>query len=88
MQPAGLEAFSRRKAEKSGIYSFEMDAQQLDAHLEHKFKANEAAWHFFTTQAPSYQKNITHWIMTAKQEATKLARLDKVITESEKQKRL
>jgi len=88
MQPAGLEAFSRRKSEKSKIYSFEMEAMKLEDHLEQKFKANEAAWHFFTTQAPSYQKAIIHWIMTAKQEATKLARLDKTILESENQKRL
>jgi len=88
MQQAGLEAFSRRKAEKSGIYSFEMEAKKLEDHLEHQFKANEAAWLFFTTQAPSYQKTIIHWLMAAKQEATKLARLDKAIAASEHQKRL
>ncbi|NUN98999.1 MAG: YdeI/OmpD-associated family protein [Saprospiraceae bacterium] len=88
MQPAGLEAFSRRVAEKSGIYSFEEGAKSLEDHLEQQFKANEAAWQFFTTQAPSYQKNIVHWIMAAKQEATKLARLDKTIAASEQKKRL
>ncbi len=88
MQPAGLEAYSRLKGDKSKIYSFEMEAKKLGDHLEHQFKANEAAWNFFTTQAPSYQKATIHWIMAAKQEATKLARLEKTIAASEQQKRL
>lgn len=88
MQPAGLEAFSHRKEEKSKIYSFEREAINLEASFEDQFKANEAAWSFFTTQAPSYQKTIIHWIMGAKQEATRISRLEKTIAASEQQKRL
>lgn len=43
---------------------------------------------FFTTQAPSYKKVMIHWIMSAKQEKTQQSRLEKVIQESEQQKRL
>lgn len=88
MQPAGIEAFKNLKVSKSKIYSFETETKILPGHLESKFKANKPAWDFFTTQAPSYQKAILHWIMTAKQETTILARLDKAITRSEKQKRI
>lgn len=88
MQPAGLEAYSHLKADKSRIYGFEVEAKKLEDHLEDKFKANEAAWNFFTKQAPSYQRATIHWIMAAKQETTKLSRLDKVIAASESQKRL
>ena len=88
MQPAGLEIYKQRKEEKTGVASYESRAKQLDEYLEIKFKANRIAWEFFSKQAPSYQKTIIHWIMTAKQESTRLLRLDKTINESEKQKRL
>ena len=88
MQPAGLEIYKQRKEEKTGVASFESRAKKLDEYLEIKFKANRIAWEFFSRQAPSYQKTIIHWIMSAKQESTRLLRLDKTILESEKQKRL
>lgn len=49
---------------------------------------NPSAWDFFTAQAPSYKKVMTHWIMTAKQEKTRIARLEKTIQISEQQKRI
>lgn len=88
MQPAGLEAYSKRKEKKSGVYSFENEPTELPVYFSNKFKANQTAWEFFSTQAPSYQKTIAHWILSAKQEKTQMARLDKTIVESEKQRRL
>ncbi len=88
MQPAGLKAFSYRKEEKSAIYSFENDTRELSGILLEQFKANPTAWDFFHAQAPSYQKTMTHWILSAKQESTRLTRLGKLISESERQKRL
>ena len=88
MQPAGIEAFKNLKISKSKIYSFETETKILPGHLESKFKANKPAWHFFTNQAPSYQRTILHWIMTAKRETTILTRLDMAINQSEKQKRI
>jgi uncharacterized protein YdeI (YjbR/CyaY-like superfamily) len=88
MQPAGLEIYKYRKEEKSRVASYENETKQLDKYLEIKFKANKIAWEFFSKQAPSYQKTIIHWIMTAKLESTRIIRLDKTINESEKQKRL
>ncbi len=88
MQPAGLEIYKLRKEEKSGIFSYESEAKQLEKDFENRFKACKSAWEFFTHQAPSYQKMIIHWILAAKQEATKARRLEKVIAESEKQKRI
>jgi uncharacterized protein YdeI (YjbR/CyaY-like superfamily) len=88
MQPAGLEIYKHRKEEKSGLASYEREAKQLDKNLLNKFKANKIAWKFFSKQAPSYRKTIIHWIMTAKQETTKISRLERMIKESEKQNRL
>ena len=88
MYPAGLESFKNRKDDKSKIYSFESDPIKLTDDFERKFKANKPAWDFFSAQPPSYKKRIMHWIMTAKQEETKLGRLFKTIKESEKQNRI
>lgn len=88
MQPAGIEAFKKRKEEKSKVYSFENDTKKLSDNLEMKFKANKVAWDFFTNQTPSYQKMIIHWVMTAKQDKTKQSRLDTIISKSEKLERI
>jgi uncharacterized protein YdeI (YjbR/CyaY-like superfamily) len=39
-------------------------------------------------QAPSYKKVMIHWIMSAKQEKTRLSRLEKTIRISGQQKRM
>lgn len=82
MREAGLEAYSKRKNEKSGISSFENDKWKLDETIGKLFRENTDAWTFFTNQAPSYQKNITHWILSAKQEKTRFSRLEKAIVAS------
>jgi uncharacterized protein YdeI (YjbR/CyaY-like superfamily) len=83
----GLDVFSNRKDSKSEIYSFENEVK-LDISLEKIFKSNKNAWDFFVKQAPSYQKTRMHWIMSAKQETTKMTRLNKLIQASEKKSRL
>lgn len=88
MHPAGWEAFEHRKEHLSKVYSFESKAKELDEDFTQLFKINRKAWEFFTNQAPSYQKVVIHWIMTAKQEATRLSRLEKTIRASEEGKRL
>lgn len=88
MKPAGLDAFKLRKENKSGIYSHETENVKLSAEYEEQFKSNKKAWEFFEKQAPSYQKVMTHWIMSAKQQKTQISRLEKTISESEKEKRV
>lgn len=88
MQPAGLAAFEKRTEERSRIYSFESDAKVLKPDYQKRFKADQGAWKFFTTQAPSYQRTMIHWIMTAKQEATRLSRLERTIAASHQGERL
>lgn len=88
MTEAGLAAFALRKTDKSGIYSHESKAQLFDEQTLLLFKTNESAWSYFTAQAPSYQKVVTHWVMSAKQEKTRLSRLDKLMKASSSQQRL
>jgi len=88
MHPMGFEAFNKRKKSKSGVYSFENEPGKLAGELESIFMANRDAFDFFKSQAPSYRKNIINWIMSAKQEKTRMARLEKLIKASEKQSRV
>jgi uncharacterized protein YdeI (YjbR/CyaY-like superfamily) len=88
MKPEGLAAFKLRKDSHSSIYSHETEAKQLSIDYEKQFAQNKAAWDHFQKQAPSYKRVIIHWIMSAKQEKTKISRLEKTIFASEKNERL
>ena len=88
MQPSGLEAFNKREEGKSRIYTYENEPVKLDRIFEKKFAANKKALKFFQSQAPSYKKVAIHWVMRAKQEATKFNRLVKLITSSEAEQRV
>ncbi|HBB93563.1 MAG: bacteriocin-protection protein [Bacteroidetes bacterium GWF2_49_14] len=88
MAPAGLLAFSKRKTANSEIYSYENELAVLSPEFEARFKKNQSAWEFFNTQAPSYRKTRVHWILSAKQEETRLSRIDKLIEVSKNKQRL
>src|SRR4030095_4078860 len=88
MKPPGMAAFDARKEYKSGTYSYEQRSANLDGPYEKKLKQNKAARDFFYAQPPSYRKAIGWWIVSAKQEATRLKRLQKLIRESERGQRL
>lgn len=87
MTEAGLQAFGHRKENKSSIYSHEKPSK-IATEYEALFKKDKVAWSFFEQQAPSYKRIITHWIMSAKQEKTRLSRLEKAIAESGELKRI
>jgi len=87
MHEAGLVAYQQRKESKTGIYAYENKDIPLSEEFEVTFKNNKKAWSFFTSQAPSYQKTARHWVMRAKQEKTKLKRLNDLIIASENQER-
>jgi len=88
MQPIGLKAFAARIENKSGIYSYEQRSTELRQPYARLLKKNKAAWNFFQTQPPSYRRMIGWWIISAKKEQTRMARLAKLISESAKGKRL
>jgi uncharacterized protein YdeI (YjbR/CyaY-like superfamily) len=88
MKPLGLAAFNARKEYRSGIYSYEQRSANLNGPYEKKLKQNKAAWNVFYAQPASYRKAIGWWIVSAKQEATRLKRLQKLIEASANKKRL
>ena len=88
MRARGLQAFAARVENKSGIYSYEQRNTNLEEPYSTVLKKNKAAWNFFQTQPPSYRKMIGWWIVSAKKEETRMARLAKLISASAKGKRL
>ena len=84
MHPAGLAAFKKRDAKRSGIYAFEQreKAQRLGAAYMAKLKANKKAWAFFQSQSPYYQRMASLFVMSAKKEETRLRRLAALIEDS------
>ncbi|HEX4954065.1 MAG TPA: YdeI/OmpD-associated family protein [Thermoanaerobaculia bacterium] len=79
MRPAGLAAFEQRKEAKTGIYAYEQRGQPLDPAEEAALQANEAAWRDWQSRPPSYRRGAIHWVVSAKQAATRSKRLETLI---------
>lgn len=88
MQAAGLNAFAARRDNRSGIYSYEQRRDRLEEPYATLLRKNKAAWTFFEAQPPSYRKAIGWWIVSAKKEATRVARLEKLAQASANGRRL
>jgi uncharacterized protein YdeI (YjbR/CyaY-like superfamily) len=88
MRTAGLKAFAARVENRSGIYSYEQRSPELNQPYAKLLRKNKAAWNFFERQPPSYRKMMGWWIVSARKEETRMARLAKLINESAKGKRL
>ena len=88
MQKRGLEAFAARQENKSGIYSYEQRSPEMPAQYAKQMKKNAAAWKFFQAQPPSYRKALNWWVLSAKREETKLKRLERLIEESARGRRV
>jgi uncharacterized protein YdeI (YjbR/CyaY-like superfamily) len=82
MRPAGLKAFAARQENRSGIYAYEQRSPELPEQYAKKLRKNSAAWKFFQAQPPSYRKVVNWWVISARQEETRLRRLDTLIDDS------
>ncbi|MBM3907482.1 MAG: YdeI/OmpD-associated family protein [Gemmatimonadetes bacterium] len=88
MQPAGLAAFERRKAERTGVYSFEKAPPKFAPAFLKRFKANAKAWAFFEAQPPGYRRTCADYVMSAKREETRERRFALVLKHSGQQERI
>jgi len=84
--PAGAEAFSKRKEERSGKASYEQKNIQLEPAYEKRIKSNKKALVYFNSLAPSIKNSCIRWVMSARKEETRLRRLEILITSSEQEK--
>ncbi len=88
MQPAGAAAFAARIENRSGIYSYEQRSVQLAEPYQKLLRKNKSARKFFQVQPPSYRKRMNWWVISARKEETRLARLQKLIAASAAGERL
>lgn len=90
VHPAGEAAFARRKEERSGVYSFEQRPDQLTIPdwVEKRLRRDPAAWAFFESLPPSVRKPSIWWVVSAKQEATRMRRLEELIRCSSEGKKI
>lgn len=86
---AGREAYQKRKEAQSEIYAYEQTGDlSLEETDEQQFRANAAAWQFFSKQAPSYRKTAIWWVISAKREDTRKRRLLTLIEDAAQGRRL
>jgi len=89
VRPAGRKAFEARSLDKTGVYSFEnREAAQLPPEYERRLREDAAAVEFFDAQPPWYRRTVTHWVVSAKKEETRLRRLAQLIEGSAQGSRL
>lgn len=87
MSTAGLAAFDQR-ARKPARYSFENRPERLDTALARTFRAAKDAWAFFQAQPPGYRRTAIWYVMSAVKPATRVKRLQGLIGDSAKGRRL
>ena len=82
MHASGLEAFSHRTEERTGVYSFERaEAAKLTPAEEKKLRANAKAAKWLDAQAPWYKRAVLHWVTSAKRAETREKRLAVLIAD-------
>jgi uncharacterized protein YdeI (YjbR/CyaY-like superfamily) len=80
MKPAGLKAYQCRTERKSSVYSYEQTGSRgLRPGEIAAFRRNKAAWVYLEKAPPSYRRTLTHWVTSAKREATRARRLTRFI---------
>jgi uncharacterized protein YdeI (YjbR/CyaY-like superfamily) len=82
IEPPGRAAYQRKDPNRTDQDSSDAEEARFSEGFEGRFKENEEAWAFFSSQPPGYRKTVTHWVMSAKREATRERRLATLIQDS------
>jgi uncharacterized protein YdeI (YjbR/CyaY-like superfamily) len=88
MQANGLAAFGARRENRSCIYSYEQRLTELPDPYAAMLNKRPQASSFFAAQPQSNGKAAIWWVVSAKQETTRLRRLEQLINDSECERRL
>jgi uncharacterized protein YdeI (YjbR/CyaY-like superfamily) len=88
MHAAGLAAHQARREDRTSLYSFEQQEVRFAPQHEARLRRNRAAWTFWQAQPPGYRRTATWWVESAKQEETRLRRLERLIADCAAQRRI
>lgn len=80
MHPSGIAAFERRSIDRSGTYSHENPEVDLAPELQAIVDASPGTVAFLAAASAGYRKAVRHWIMAAKQPATRERRARQLVT--------
>jgi uncharacterized protein YdeI (YjbR/CyaY-like superfamily) len=83
MHPAGMKVWEARKDADSPGYSTKDVVSDFSPGFLAMLEANPAALKFYNSQPRSYRTPAQNWVMTAKQEATRMKRMLELIADSE-----
>ncbi len=82
MQPAGRAAYAARNSDRSGIYSYEQaQTGQFPPEYAQRLAAEPRAAAFWAGATPSYRKMSVHWVLSAKQAATRDRRMTQLVAD-------
>ena len=82
LHPAGRAAYEARRLDRTGVYSFEAESTELPPAYLAMVEADPRAAAFWAAATPSYRQVATHWVVSAKQEATRDRRIAQLIADS------
>lgn len=83
MRPAGEAAFARRRDDRTAVYSHEQRKNpRLAPEEQAMLEADAAAWADFSGRSPSYRRQATWWVISAKRPETRARRLATLIADS------
>lgn len=84
LYPAGITAWKKRDEKNSKLFAYEQKTIVLKTEYIEQLKSNTKAWEYYNNKlAPSYKRISDYWIMSAKQEKTRLSRLNILIQSCE-----
>lgn len=81
MKPAGRAIFAVRDPKKTNRYSFEVEKPQLSPEFAAELAADAKAARTWDGEAPWYRRTASHWVMSAKKEATRRSRMDTLVAD-------
>ena len=83
LRPAGEAAFAARREDRTAVYSFEREAEpELTAEEIARFQSEPGAWDWFSAKAPSFRRQVLHWVTSAKRPETRERRLGQLIEDA------
>ena len=78
----GMAAYRKRNPARQRQAAHEQETVTLPPEYEERLRADPRAWRYFREARPSYRKQATWWVVSAKREATRLRRLGILIESS------
>lgn len=83
MRPNGIDAWDARREDRQATYAYEQAGLlALPERYAAQLAANAAAAAFWSRATGGYQKICINWVLSAKQQATNDARMDRLVTDS------